>query len=562
MTKRKIGALCAVLAASAWLTGCGKQEAAASEPLVLEVYDSLSDYEGLQKGWYASLIMEKFNIQLKFLTQKEKQEKNLLEKAEEGTLPDLIIYSAQEGDLQKMAGEGNLYDMSDLLEGTEIAEYSDALKRMNEPIGEGGIYAIPGEVTRLAPETPSESMSADYGIYLRWDVYRQIGYPQINDMEDLLDVMEEMQNLLRQNGRQDIYALSLFREDDDSVMEHVSQIAGLFGYGRKGFVFAQAEEKKYKDMSEPDSWFAKTCLWLREAYHRGLLDPDSFTQTKEEADAKYRDGKAFLTFYPELGEKYSSSSGNLGDNQGMEFAPVKGLKVLSKGCNPAGRQDRFLAIGSDTADPGRVMEFLNWFYSPEGIMISGAGLERGTAGILGLTWDMEGGNPVLTEYGKKVFGGDNPQVPPEWGGGAWEEGVCQLNFRPVVEVEVCPSGFTYSYGIWDTVEEEAEASLKQDWIDFMQSYDPIEYLMKGKQLLVVPGYSVYREEEPQSLTVQRRNCEEIMEDYFFRLVTSGDEEIFDTLYQEMDEKLKGNGYENVLEYDMQLMEKQKELRKK
>lgn len=562
MTKREIGTLCAVLAASVWFTGCGKQETAASDPLVLEVYDTLSDYEGLQGGWYASLLMEKFNIQLKFLTQEEKQARNLLEKAEPETLPDLILYSGEEGDLQKMTDAGNLYDMSGLLEGTEIADYKTALKWINEPLEAEGIYAIPGEVSRLAPETPSESMTADYGIYLRWDVYRQAGYPQINNMDGLLDIMEQMQKLLRQNGEQDVYALSLFREGNDSVLEQVSQIAGLFGYGRKGFVFAKAEEKEYQDVSEQDSWFAQACLWLREAYKRGLVDPDSFTQTKEEMDAKYGDGKAFLTIYPEIGEKYSSSSGNLADNQGMELAPVKGLKVLSKGCNPAGRQDMFLAMGSKVKEPERVMEFLNWFYSPEGIMISGAGLERATAGILGLTWEMEGGNPVLTQYGKQAFNGENPQVPEEWGGGAWEEGICQLNFRPVVEVEVCPSGFTYSYEIWETVEETEDSPLKQDWNDFMQAYDAVEYLMKGNQLLVIPGYWAYQEEEPESLSAQRLKCGEIIAEYFSRLVTASQEERFHALYREMVVMLMESGYEDVLEYDLKLMEKQKEYRTK
>ena len=43
MIKHKISALCAVLLITLCFSGCGKKESEVSEPLVLEVYDSLSD---------------------------------------------------------------------------------------------------------------------------------------------------------------------------------------------------------------------------------------------------------------------------------------------------------------------------------------------------------------------------------------------------------------------------------------------------------------------------------------------------------------------------------------
>ena len=562
MTKNKIGALCAVFLAAACLTGCGEKAVSASEPMVLDVYDSLSDYEGMQQGWYASLLKQKFNIELRFMTREEKQGLNLLEPQQEGELPDLIFYNGEEGELEEMVDSGNLLDMKSLLEGTEIAEYRDALKALNSPVSEDGIYAVPSQVSRLSPETPSEALWPEYGIYLRWDIYGQAGYPEMKDMEDLLDVMEQMQELVRKSGRREVYALSLFNEGADSSLSLVSQMAGVFGYGRKGFVFAESEDRKYQDVQERDSWYGQACEWLREAYERGLVDPASFTQTREEAEGKYRDGKALITFYPVTGTKYSSSSGLLPEGQGMELAPLKGMKVLSRGCNSLGRQDRFLALGRDVKDPDRVMAFLDWFYSPEGIMVSGAGNAAGTAGVQGLTWDMEEGNPVLTEYGEKVFSGEDQDVPEELGGGTWQEGVCRLEFLPVAEVEICPSGYTYAYRLWDTVEEEDDSSLKQDWRDFMEADDAIEYLMKNKQLKVVPGGLQYREEEPQLVSDARASCLKILEEYYPRLVKAGDEEEFDILYQDMAARMQEKGYGDVLKYDKELLEKQKEYRQK
>lgn len=562
MTKYKIGALCAALLASVLMAGCGKRAVPASEPMVLEVYDSLSDYEGMQQGWYASALREKFNIELRFMTREEKKERNLLEPLQEEELPDLIFYSGEEGDLEKMVEAGNLFEMEALLEGTEIAEYKDALKALNEPAAEDGIYAVPGQVSRLSPETPSEALVPEYGVYLRWDIYSEAGYPEIKDMEELLDVMEQMQELVKKSGGKDVYALSFFNEGGDSALSLVSQIAGLFGYGRRGFVFAEAENRKYHDVQEEDSWYGEACEWLREAYERGLIDPDSFTQTREEADKKYRDGKALITFYPETGTKYSSSSGALAEGQGMELAPMKGMKVLSRGCNSLGRQDQFLALGRNVKDPDRVMAFLNWFYSPEGIMVSGTGNGGGTAGIQGLTWDMEEGNPALTEYGQKVFGGEDQEVPEEFGGGMWQEGICRLGFFPVTEVEVSPSGFPYFYQLWDTVEEEDNSPLKQDWKDFMEADDAIEYLMKGKQLKVIPGGLRYSEEEPRQIADARADCLQILQEDFSGLLKAATEEEFDILYQDMNSRMKEAGYDDVLQYDFKLLERQKEFRQK
>lgn len=553
MTKHRICTLCAALLITLCLGGCGKQQAEASEPLVLEVYDSLSEYEGMQQGWYAALLRQKFNIELRFLSKEEKQERDLLTPLGEGQVPDLILYSGKDGDLNKMVEAGNLLDMEELLPGTEIAEYKDALKSLNEAASEDGIYGVPGQVSRLSPETPAESVVPQYGVYLRWDIYSQAGYPAIKDMDGLLDVMEQMQEIMRKDGSRNVYAISLFKEGDDSVLGHASQIAGLFGYGRQGFIFAEPGGKKYEDVRLRESWLGEACEWLRKAYERGLVDPDSFTQTKEEADGKYRDGRAFLTFYPETGVKYSSSSGNLPKGQGMELAPVKGLKVLSKGCNPLGRRDWFLALGREVEHPERVMEFLDWWYSPEGIMISGAG-SGGTAGILGLTWDVEDGNPVLTEFGQKVFSGEDQDMPEEWGDGTWLNGVCRLEFAPVVEVEVSPSGFTYSYRLWDTFEEQEDNPLARDWKDFMQADDAIEYLMNQKQLKVIPGYISYTEEEPARITELRTAALKTTQSFFPRLIKAPDEDKFDSLYQDLNEKLNTPQYTEVLQYDLELLE--------
>ena len=59
-----------------------------------------------------------------------------------------------------------------------------------ELVEEEGIYMIPSEVTTLPPTTPMEGTDCNSGVYLRWDLYKQLGCPELKTVEDMLDVLE------------------------------------------------------------------------------------------------------------------------------------------------------------------------------------------------------------------------------------------------------------------------------------------------------------------------------------------------------------------------------------
>ena len=39
-----------------------------AETLTIDVFDSLSNYQGIQSGWFAKLVLDKFNIKLRTQT--------------------------------------------------------------------------------------------------------------------------------------------------------------------------------------------------------------------------------------------------------------------------------------------------------------------------------------------------------------------------------------------------------------------------------------------------------------------------------------------------------------
>ena len=55
-------AACMTVGMTSALTGCGSKK---NETITLEVYSQLANYSGLQTGWIADILKDKFNVKLK-----------------------------------------------------------------------------------------------------------------------------------------------------------------------------------------------------------------------------------------------------------------------------------------------------------------------------------------------------------------------------------------------------------------------------------------------------------------------------------------------------------------
>ena len=171
-----------------------------------------------------------------------------------------------------------------------------------------------------------------------------------------------------------------------------------------------------------------------------MIDPDSKSQNYENMFKKYQDGQILFSFWPWLGQSAYNTEENMQAGKGFMIAPIDDLEIISYGCNPLGNHKTIIGIGSNTKDPERLVDFIDWLYSPEGIFISGAKSSAGTAGIEGLTWELIDGEPVLTDFGVQAFYNPSVEMPEEWGGGTWNEGICELNYKPVSGIEISPDG--------------------------------------------------------------------------------------------------------------------------
>lgn len=549
-----------LLAASIFLQGCAfdnmaKKDACQYEEfIVVDVFDNLANYQGIQSGWFGKVIKDKFNMELNIIAPNISGGGDTLQEVRSaaGNLGDLIICNGENGEMQNMVNAGLLYNMEDALKDKQIMRYESAIEKLNQGITPEGIYAIPSELSVQSPDTPGEGAEPAYGPYVRWDLYALLGYPEINTIEDLLPVLKKMQELcpVNENGEK-TYAFSFFKDWDDNMMNAVKQPCCLYGYDEYGFVLAKADGSDYQSIIEDDSLYVRVCRLFYEANQMGLVDPDSVRQNYNECFEKYRDGRVLFSYWPWLGQSAYNTSEHTSEGKGFMMAPIQDMQIYSYGCNPDGNQQNVIAIGSKAKDPERLVDFIDWLYSPEGISMNCAQLSGSTAGPEGLTWEMGENGPFLTEFGKEALSNGNVTVPEEYGGGTWEDGTSALNYKPVARCEKSPDGYYYAYELWDSVQEFRTTPLVRDWQRVMKADSTKDYLEQHNMLLVSLGCAYQAPAETSDQSAIRSQCKRAIQNYSWKMVFARNEKEFHDLLKELQETVISYGYDEILAYDME-----------
>ncbi len=522
--------------------------------IVVDVFDYSANYQGIQSGWFGEVVRKKFNMELNIISPNITRGGDTLfeVRAAAGNLGDLIICKGVNGQLQDLVNAGLIYNMEDDLQDKDIMRYREAIENLNSCVGQDGIYAIPSQVSANGPNVPSEGNEPVYGPYIRWDLYKELGYPEVNTLEELLPVLKEMQERhpTAENGAK-TYGFSFFKDWDDNMMNAVKQPCCMYGYDEYGVVLAKADGSDYQSIIEDDSVYVRMLRFFYEANQMGLIDPKSLNQNYEQCFEKYKEGQIFFSPWPWLGKSAFNTISNVEQGKGFMMAPVQDMQIYSYGCYPYGNQDSIIAVGSQCADPERLVDFIDWLYSEEGIMVNGANLSGAAAGLEGLTWEMREDGPYLTEFGREaLMNGGNIEVPEEYGGGTWESGVSALNYKAVVQCEKSERGFYYYYELWDSVKALDTSALVEDWREKMGADTTMEYLRKNNMLLVAPGMLYTASVETAEQTTIRYQCKRAIQDYSWEMVFASDSQRFEELLDEMQATVKSYGYDVILEYDM------------
>ncbi|GAA1862216.1 ABC transporter substrate-binding protein [Myceligenerans crystallogenes] len=527
------------------------QDWSKADPITVDVFDGLANYQGMQGGWFGKIVEEKFNMKLNIIAPNVAGGGDTLynTRVSGGDLGDLIVVDRGEK-MDELVEGGLLADMSPYVGSMKnVGRYDAAVDYLNE--GKEGVYGIPTQLSEVKPTEPSEGVDPTFGPFLRWDYYAELGYPEIDTLEDLLPILKDMQDAHPEadNGKP-AYAISLFKDWDGNMMVMGKQPTTLYGYDELGFVLAKADGSDYQSIIDSDSEYVRALRFYHEANQLGIVDPESTTQNYDTMFSKYQNGQVLLSWWPWLGQSAYNTEQNMADGKGFMIAPLQDQQVFSYGAAVYGAK-QIVGIGSKAEDPARLAAFIDWLYSPEGVQAS-ASETMGAAGPEGLTWEKGENGPEFTEFGREAILEGGADVPAEWGGGSYKDGVSTLNFSAVLPIDEDPdTGVPYNYKFWPSYQESASNPLTEDWSEKMGGAPTtMEYLRSNDMLLVAPGSSYAAPADPSEIETIRNQVKASIVEYSWKMSFAKDDAEFESLLAEMQETAKGLGYDQVLEFDM------------
>lgn len=198
--------------AMASMTGCGNDEGGNSsknaskgskhggpyeEEITIDVFDSLANFQGEQSGWFGKVVKDKFNMKLNIIAPNVAGGGDTLfqTRSANGNLGDIIITNLDQSRLKDLVQAELVLDMKDYIKDCEnLSKYENAYTEASKLAEKEGVWAIPSEVSNQKATEPCDANEATNSPSLRWDIYKEIGYPAIKDMDNLIDVLYDMQN--------------------------------------------------------------------------------------------------------------------------------------------------------------------------------------------------------------------------------------------------------------------------------------------------------------------------------------------------------------------------------
>lgn len=365
-----------VLVCALLLMGCTKSENREIEKSIKKettltglILGTASEVNGIWTGAGAEKLWEDTGIRLEFYSSGNWGGKNLRQYMAAGTLPDFIGFDTGQMSLLKEAGLlVNLDEFQAKMPSVfKSEEYQTALSYCRDNFGgeEKALYLLPMEVGEKAEDD-------FYWLpMLQWKPYVQAGCPTIETMVDYLDVVEEMLHYKSTTPRGErVYGFSLFSEWDTATAQQVGDLAYLYGMDTgiiSPLMELDVEKGELRSVTDEDSFYRKALDFYFEANQRGLLDPDSRTQSLDGLKRKYDQGRILFSQYSGLTQDYNQEQTEKGFPVN-NYIPVtaENMLIYKEPDNPTGN-GWYYGVTTNCRNQEAVCTFLNWLYEPENI---------------------------------------------------------------------------------------------------------------------------------------------------------------------------------------------------
>ena len=510
------------------------------QTVTLDVFDQLANYSGEQIGWFGQIMLEKFNVKLNIIPDEDGVYETRMES---GNLGDLVVWGNDSDEYLQAVDKGMLYDWN---EDDLISEYGpyieanmpDALEK-NINLSGGTLYGYGFDVAVDANE-PQDIM---YTWDLRWDLYKELGYPEIKNLDDMVDVLAQMKEICPtdDNGKT-TYGVSLFNDwDGDMVMFVKSTASAYYGYDEFGFGLYDSKEQKYYPCLDENGPYLTCLKFYNTLYQKGLLDPDSQTQKYDGMIEDYQNGAAFLNVFNFLGSAMYNSDAHAAEGKAMYACPPSEAQPIAYGLNIYGG-NRIWSIGAKTEYPELCMAILNWLSTPEGRMT----LEYGPKDVC---WYYdENGKTCFTELGRTAKLDVKTEMTDGYSG-TFEDGNFKINNTTwaLDTLNTDSNGDTFNYRAWASYNSEAGSDIEADWRAYTGCNTQNEY-MKTVGYRLAPGTTYSGGVRSDELQVKWNQVADCIKTNSWKAIYASSDAEFDSIVADMISQAESYGYAECIEF--------------
>ncbi|MGI6108031.1 MAG: hypothetical protein ACOX8B_08890 [Lachnospiraceae bacterium] len=513
------------------------------ETVTLDVFDQLANYSGEQVGWFGQIMLDKFNVKLNIISQPDKSVYQT--RMESGDLGDLVIWGSDGDDYLDAVSQDMLYDWNedDLLAnyGPYINAHMQAALEKNASLSEDGtVYGFGHAVASSSNDIQSFLYTWD----LRFDLYEQLGCPEISNLDDLIEVLKQMKEICPtdDNGNP-TYGVSLFNDwDGNMVMFVKSTASAYYGYDEFGFGLYDPDSNTYYPCLDEDGPYLEMLKFYNKLYQAGLVDPDSQTQGYDGMTEDYQNGTAFLNVFNFLGSALYNSETHLAEGKAMYPVMPSEAKPIVYGQSIYGG-NRIWSIGANTEYPELCMAIINWLSTPEGVMTYNYGPKD-------VCWYYdEDGYTHFTDIGLAAKTDITTEMPDPYTG-TFDDGSFKINNETWSTDSKNPdsNGETYNYRNWASYTSEAGSEIEQEWRDWSGADSQDEYFVNLGTYTIAPGTMYSEASHSDELQVEWDQVATCIKNGSWSAIYASTDEEYDEIVAQMISDAKSYGYDDCIAF--------------
>ena len=508
------------------------QELYGDETIEITVFSQLANYSGKLTGWFAEVMKKEFNCEMTIIPDTDGMFDTRMES---GDLGDIVIFGSNGDQYQRAVAEGMLYDLN---EDDLLTNYGAYLKEnmpyalennanLNESVnGEKTVHGFGHNVA----SSPDDHEAFFYTMDVRWDLYKELGYPEINTLDEFYQLLVDMKGICPtdENGNE-TYATSIWPDWDGNMVMYVKAFATCYwGYDEMGFGLYDVENCDFHYALEENGPYLKALKFFNKLYQAGLIDPNSMTQTYNEMSEKVTAGGTFFSIFDYAGSQLYNTETHLTEGKAMYPMMPNDATPLCYGMNVLGG-NRIWTIGANTEYPELCMAIINYLTTPEGYMTYNYGPKDAC-----WYYDEEG-NCCLTELGEAAQADrKGTMMPDEWGGGTFNDGTFQANNTTWSKDASNPdsNGETYNYINWKSRRTDETYDILLDWRDKYGQYTFQDY-MNTTNYKVALGTSYTESKRSDDLKIIWEQVAECLVNYTWQAIYAENDAEYDRIVNEM-----------------------------